>query len=453
MGSAIAEPNIPPAHPLTPEREIVESFDLGFLGLDTNWRILDCNGVAERFLECRRDDLVGVSIWEKAEIFNHSPLAELLRRVRSKGAPAEAELTYSCKHRQRVLSARAFPLATGIGVTWRDITNLRLAERRLARIQAEFDELAHEGPAAAWLTHANGRMYFINQAMVDALGRPAASLLGEGWMEAIDASDREAMLKARAQARATHGTFQYEGRFRRADGTLRLISLYGRPRFGKGGVFRGHVGTAVDVTELRDRELRQITLINELNHRIKNSFALVLSVVRQTLRERGTPRELEQVITHRLIVLSRAQEMLNRDDWESTELTDVAREVTGPLDHAGQISILGPKVRMSTRVAVAVSMALQELATNAVKYGGLSEPGGRVRLTWTKDMSAVDMEWRESGGPTVRPPEKPGAGSELFGQVLERELGRPADLDFEPDGLICRIRIPVLADSADFTMH
>jgi PAS domain S-box-containing protein len=124
---------------------------------------------------------------------------------------------------------------------------------------------------------------FINQAMVDALGRPRRELLGEGWLHWIDPEDRPRLLAARAAARATHGPVRFEGRFRRPGGALRVIELYGRPRFDARGAFCGHIGIAADVTEARRFEHQRTLLINELNHRVKNTLTTVQSLVRQTL--------------------------------------------------------------------------------------------------------------------------------------------------------------------------
>jgi PAS domain S-box-containing protein len=154
----------------------------------------------------------------------------LAQRVAARRTPEGAELIYRADGRSRLLSVRAFPFADGVAAVWRDITAARAAERRLASDEARYREIAHGIPAAAWLTRATGKLEFVNQAMVDALGRPRPALLGDGWMDCIDPEDRPHLLETRRRAYASHSSFRYEGRFRRPDGALRIIELLGRPR-------------------------------------------------------------------------------------------------------------------------------------------------------------------------------------------------------------------------------
>jgi PAS domain S-box-containing protein len=281
-------------------REIVEGAADGFISLDADWRITDCNAGAARLLGRRRDDLLGLKLWNVAGLAKDSAFAELGRRVARRGRPEEAEFAYHANRRSRLLLVRAFPLAGGIGAVWRDVTTARAAERRLAASESHHHEVADQLPAAAWLSRADGQLIFINEAMADALGRPRGELLGEGWMQSIDPDDRAGLEIARAEARANGAPVQYEGRFRRPDGSRRIIQLYGRPRFDRSGRFCGHVGIATDVTEVRAAETRQRLLIDELNHKIETT----LTAVRQSLREHNVPPEVEAAINRRIIALT-----------------------------------------------------------------------------------------------------------------------------------------------------
>jgi len=425
-------------------REIVDGLGEGFLSVDADWRLTDCNPAAERLLRQARADILGLKLWDIAGLPRDSAFAELGRRVLTRRAPEEAELSVRTDGRIKVLAVRAFPLGGGVGVMWRDVTRARAAERQMAVNARRFHEVAEGAPMAAWLSRGDGKLEFINQTMIENLGRPARELLGEGWMAAIHPDDRAALLVARAEARAARGPVSFEGRFLRPDGEVRIIQLYGRPRFDANGAFRGHVGVATDVTEVRAAEQRTRTLINELNHRVKNALATVQSLVTQTLRDHKVPREVEDAVSDRLIGLATGHDLLTRENWKGAELADVTQETTRAYNHGGRIALSGPSVRLAPRTAIALSMALNELATNAAKHGALSHPDGRVDLSWRwAEDDGVLLEWRESGGPTVSPPPRTGFGARLFDRVLAGELGRPAELTYAPGGLICRIHAPV----------
>jgi PAS domain S-box-containing protein len=425
-------------------RQLIEALSDGFLSLDADCRITDCNPAAERLFQSEREDLIGARSCDLAGLGPDSAFATLIEKVGEKGVPEEAEVRLRFGRRWRLLDLRAFPLGDGVGVIWRDITAARAAERRLALSEARYREIADGAPTAAWLTQADGKMLFLNQAMVDTLGRRRSELLGEGWLRFIDPDDLAGLTAARNRARVDHSSVRYEGHFRRPDGSLRIIQLYGRPRFDAAGAFCGHVGVAMDVTEARTSERRQNLLIHELNHRVKNTLATVQSLVRHTLRDHDAPKSAEQAVTARLLALSSAHNVLNRENWDGADLGEIARDLLQPYD---RVVVEGPEARVSPRTAIALSMALQELATNAVKYGALSSPDGSVRLSWTRQGAEVELEWREHGGPAVVRPEQPGFGSLLLGRMLQGEVGHPAEVIYEPAGLVCRIRAQVAAKS------
>jgi PAS domain S-box-containing protein len=426
-------------------RQIVDGLAEGFLGLGADWGITDCNDVAERLLDRKRESLVGRRYCDLSGLAPDSPFAVLIQNVAAARTPEAAEIEFRSGKRSRLLSVRAFPLGDGIAVVWTDITLARVAERRLALSEARYRELADGTPAASWMSRADGTLEFINQAMVEAFGRPRRELLGRGWMKSIHPEDREAMMAARAKARANHSSLHYEGRVLRPDQTVRIIELYGRPRFDALGGFRGHVGIASDVTDAREADRRRSLLVNELNHRVKNTLATVQSLVRHTLRDYGVPQEAERALNKRLIALATAHNVLNRENWQGADLDEVVQDLTRPYQAPGRIWTTGPKVRVSPRTAIALAMALQELATNAAKHGALASPTGRVELTWTRNEDSAELVWREIGDRPIAEPGVSGFGSQLLGRMLEGELGRAADINYTPEGLICRIYAPVAA--------
>jgi len=196
----------------------------------------------------------------------------------------------------------------------------------------------------------------------------------------------------------------------------------------------------------RQASERQRLLINELNHRVKNTLATIQSLVHQTLRDGVVTAEARERLTERLLALSTAHNVLTRENWKSADLGEIAREALRPYDDPPgvHIDISGPPARLAPNVALALSMALHELATNAVKYGALSSPNGRVAVAWAPvpTSAAMALDWRETGGPPVTPPTSKGFGSRLLSS-LTGELGAPADVCYAPDGVTCRLRAPV----------
>ena len=202
-----------------------------------------------------------------------------------------------------------------------------------------------------------------------------------------------------------------------------------------------------ELEQRRQAEAHQRLLINELNHRVKNTLATVQSLGAQTLRSSSDLLTAREAFERRLIALSGAHDLLTLSSWSSAELTDLVQQAAAPFE-AGRFHTEGPPVRLSPAQALALSMALHELATNAVKYGALGAPAGHVRLTWRRDGDRLLVSWREHGGPPVRTPTRKGFGSRLIAQALARELRGEVRLDYAKDGVRCEIAFP-LAEPLD----
>ncbi|MCR5875057.1 PAS domain-containing protein [Phenylobacterium sp. J426] len=282
----------------------------------------------------------------------------------------------------------------------------------------------------------------MNRAFCDHVGKPFEELLADSWVGLMHPDDVAGVVQARADARVDARPYGFEARFRHASGDWRWMRASCQPRFDAQGVFQGYVGMSMDITEARRAEERQALLINELNHRVKNTLATVQSLARQTLRDGLVTREARERFTERLLALSTAHNVLTRRNWESAELAEIAEEAVRPW--TPRIALAGPAVQVAPNVALAVSMALHELATNAVKYGALSAPAGRVDVGWRLgDEAGIALTWTETGGPpVVAPAGVRGFGSRLLTQGLAGELGAPAELDYRPEGLVCRLHAP-----------
>ncbi len=217
------------------------------------------------------------------------------------------------------------------------------------------------------------------------------------------------------------------------------------------GAVQGYVKILRDHTDRHRAEETHKLLLQELEHRAKNTLAVVQAVAAQTLRQAGTAPELRSAFDGRLMALARSHDILARGGWEGALLTEaVERTLAAYGAGAGRILADGPPVRLAANAVVTLNLALHELATNAAKHGALSVPGGRVEVFWRVEKrrargepATVEIRWRERGGPPVRPPERRGFGSQMLERVLAREAGGEVRLDFAPDGVACCIRLPL----------
>jgi two-component sensor histidine kinase len=192
-------------------------------------------------------------------------------------------------------------------------------------------------------------------------------------------------------------------------------------------------------------------LIDELNHRVKNTLSTVQSIVWQTLRTTTDPKAIRQSIESRLFALSRSHDLLTREKWESAGLLDIAHDALEPFGVSGgradRIVITGENVRFPPKEALALGIAFNELATNAMKYGALSNAAGSILIGWTMETtpagSRLLLGWKETGGPPVVPPAHKGFGSRVLERGLAHELEGTVHLDYRPDGLVCTMDVPL----------
>jgi PAS domain S-box-containing protein len=342
--------------------------------------------------------------------------------------------------------------AVGFVKVLRDGTAERMAEQRLRLALELAGSLAWEmDPATGLSTWDAGA--------VRLLGLPAGVMPLEDALEVfVHPEDLEAVRGAMAHALDPAGGGGYRAEHRvvgtaaeeAAGGVLWFQSL-GQAWFEGTGAARAPVRlvcVSMDVTLRRGAEERRRLLVNELNHRVKNTLATVQSLARQTGRSALSPTAFLAGFESRLLALARAHDLLTQEDWTGATVGEVARGALSPHLGEGRIAVQGPSLRVEPRAAVALAMALGELSTNAVKYGALSVPGGRVEVTWAalrEEPGRATLTWRESGGPTLPAPSgagRAGFGTRLLTQGLRGDLGTGAELDFAQGGLRCVIRFP-----------
>jgi len=237
------------------------------------------------------------------------------------------------------------------------------------------------------------------------------------------------------------GRYDVEYRVKQRDGSWRWLSAWGLVEFEGRGAGRKPVaisGASRDLTELKRAEEQQRLLVNELNHRVKNTLATIQSIAAQTLRSADDLKSARLALSARIISLAQAHDLLTARSWSGADARDVVLRALEPFP-ADRIHFAGTSIEISPHHALALSLALHELATNAAKYGALSVPQGEVHLVMQVEGGALHLSWRESGGPTVTPPTRRGFGSRLLEEGLVHDLGGETRLEYAADGVRCTI--------------
>ena len=319
-------------------------------------------------------------------------------------------------------------------------------ELALAKSEAEFRTLADNIHQFAWMTDASGWIYWYNKRWFDFTGTTLEQMQGWGWRRVHhpDHVDRvvEKISHCFETGEAWEDTFPLRGK----DGEYRWFLSRALPiRDNRGQVVRWF-GTNTDITERLVAEEHRNLLTDELNHRVKNTLATVQSIVAHALRRSSVETDLRDAIESRLVALARSHDLLTRGNWESASLRDVILEAVAPFRNRGgksrRFRLRGPEIRLRPKSALALGMAFHELATNAAKYGALSNESGSVRIAWTAGEGHLRLRCTERGGPSVAPPTRKGFGSRLIERGLARELDGTVSLTHAPRGVVCEIAMP-----------
>lgn len=328
---------------------------------------------------------------------------------------------------------------------FRSITERRSAEQTLRESNQRFRIMADAAPVLIWITDHAGHSVYFNKPWLDFRGRPMADECRDGWQSALHADDLGRPLAACREAVAARRAFASELRLRRHDGEHRWMLTNAIPMFLTDGVFAGYIATCVDITERKRDEERQRLMMTELDHRVKNSLTSVLSLAEQTLRSASSLGEFREAFLGRLHAMAHTHEALAHNKWEGIRLDEAARVTLNAFrqQDPARLEIEGEPIILPARAALPISLTLHELATNAVKYGALSNPSGRVELRWKRVEGSVHVSWVESGGPSVKTPTAEGMGSKLIQGLIRFELGGEVEMDYQTDGFRCRIRLPI----------
>ena len=327
-----------------------------------------------------------------------------------------------------------------------DIPSEQAPGRAIDPGDSVFRELADFAPVMIWRSGLDKACDWFNKPWLDFVGRTMRQEIGFGWTEGVHPDDYDRCVATYECAFDLRQPFSMEYRLRRHDGEFRWLLDNGAP-YERDGTFAGYFGSCVDVTEHKRFEEHQRLLIDELNHRVKNTLSIIQSVARQSFRADSEPEHSLPAFEGRLQALARAHGLLAEESWQSLPLHDLVRDaVAACCPEAGRISIAGPALRIAPHAAVSLGMGFHELATNAVKYGALANGTGQIIVEWEivgSEPPVLRLTWREEGGAAVEPSAKQGFGTVMLKRALVWELGAQVHLEFPSIGAIFQIEAPL----------
>lgn len=314
-------------------------------------------------------------------------------------------------------------------------------QRRSSDLAASEDRLRftlNAGGLGTWsLDVPHGRL--VSSAICKAnFGRGPTDTFGYEELKAsIHPDDFPRWQETLDKCLASDGEFNIEYRAIAPDGQVRWVEIRAQTRFDADGAPLTMTGISMDVTQRRDGEAHRQLLVQELGHRIKNTLATVQSIVSQTVRSGDYPSELTEVLTRRIEALGGAHDILIGRTLDRATLVETVAHAMKPFrGEGGRIKIVGSEyAEMSGRASTALTMALHELATNAVKYGALSNETGTVEVDWRFDGDTFVFTWTEAGGPPVSVPTRSGFGSRMIERALTASLAGPATIAYLPEGV------------------
>jgi PAS domain S-box-containing protein len=294
------------------------------------------------------------------------------------------------------------------------------------------------------------RIVFANDSFLSLTGYDRREVLGKNFNFLIGA---EGAFEAKSQVEAAFkGTSDRDPEilFRRKDGSECWATIFINPVRDEGGALVQHFVSLVDVSKHKQDHAQAKTLIDELNHRVKNTLSTMQSIVWQAFKNASDKEAIRESIEARLFALSRSHDLLTREQWESAGLVDLVNGALGPFGVANgrteRFSITGSDVRLPPKTILALGIALHELATNAVKYGAFSNDAGSIVIAWAIESTPMGerliLRWQEKDGPPVLPPSHKGFGSQVLERGLGHELEGEVHLDYQSNGVVCTINIP-----------
>jgi PAS domain S-box-containing protein len=432
-------------------RTFMEVMEPGAAALDEAGRVLYANSTLTRLLGTSLPQLQGKLLVDAFAADTAKEIGRLLSEAHTTRQSREVRFPRGEKidlHFIAVASPLQLGTTSGHAVTFANVTERVLhegaeqSEHAARAVIASANEAVLVCDRNGVITHANAAAGIVYEG--NPVGQTFAEIIPLVFHDSagiLQADDMIAMVIAGTPLRGIEATAPKAPKVKDY-----LVSA--APLRIAGDRISGAVVTMVDLSRRKAAEKQQNLLTRELDHRIKNTLALVVSISARTAANTDTVQAFQKAFTGRIQALAATHGLLLESSWSSLKLGDIVRSELAPyIDAAAdQVTIKDLNVAITPRAAIAFGLIAHELTTNAAKYGALSQQGGHVAVRAlgrdNEKSGAFVLEWRESGGPRVSPPERKGFGHTVIARSLQYSPGGNAEFDFDPSGVVCRVSIP-----------
>jgi len=424
----------------------------GFYAIDRNWCITVINRAAEQLLGVTRDAVLGRTLWDTFPRAHGGWFEAAVRRCMADGEAVRVEVP-AANEPSRLREVHIYSLPDGVAICVRDVTQAR-ADQEALRESRDRLRLAQEaGRIGHWELELDTDLLWWSDSQFRLLGMsPSRSRRRvQEFRDMIHPADRMRADAAAERAVRDGVAIDLEFRITLPTGEMRWLAARGEVVRDGAGRPRSIIGINFDVTERRRAEERQKLLTAEVDHRAKNLLGVIQAILRMSRAD--SVDAMVTAVEGRVDALAAAHTLLAQGRWSGAPLARLAE--LGLRTFVGQghtLAVSGPTVMLTASAVQGLGLLFHELGTNAVKYGALSVPGGRVDLLWSHHAGeGVRLRWRETGGPPVVAPRHRGFGSHLIEQIVRHQLGAVLTIDWLPEGLLVEALLPgsCLADPAD----
>lgn len=434
-------------------QNLLDSTQIATIFLDESLRIRNFTPSMADIFSLRDSDR-GRPLTEIVSLLAYGDLRRDVSKVLRELTVLERELDLHDRDAAFVMRIRPYRsverVIEGVVITFVDVTERKNAERAREISERRFSMIVNQAAAGVIEVDAAGRFIMTNAAFEKMAGRTEEELQRLRRHELVHPDDADAVNHRFDQISRDGEPFDVEYRLLGGDGTTLWVHDSVSVLIDSDGSTRRIISVTLDIDQRKRAEAQEKLLLGELDHRVKNILTIVSSIVDQTLKGSPTPEGFAAAITGRITAIARAHGLLTRRGPNSA---GTLRELIGTElePYRGRdLRIKGPAVRLTPKAGLSLAMVIHELASNAAKYGALSNASGQLAVSWTLT-GGVDrrllLNWTETGGPTIStPPSRQGFGTTLIERSLGFEFDATVERRFAASGVVCKIDMPFTSE-------